>query len=99
MAAAYLMTRMYKGTEKWRSGNFIEEIVLYWFYTFFYINVVLPLCYKRKRVDSFLFKEETQPHTFSIFSQMPKEFKLPKSEPIKTKSTWYKGKWLTAGLV
>jgi hypothetical protein len=29
MAAAYLMTRMYKGTEKWRSGNFIEEIVLY----------------------------------------------------------------------
>jgi hypothetical protein len=36
--------------------------------------VVLPLCYKKKEWEMIrlFFKEETQPHTSSIFSQMPK---------------------------
>jgi hypothetical protein len=48
--AAYLMTRMYKGTAGKVGGvvTFIEEIVPLLILYLLYINVVLPLCYKRE---------------------------------------------------
>jgi hypothetical protein len=45
--AAYLMTRMYKGTGKVEGGNFYRIVPLLILYLL-YINVVLPLCYKKK---------------------------------------------------
>jgi hypothetical protein len=57
---------------------------------------VVPLCYKKRELIQFVYSLKENPYFLASFLKCPKEFKLPKSEPIKTKSTWYKGKMINS---